>query len=670
MDDTKLNRILDDLRTDVNDLLTKSYTSSEVSLDALQDKLSTLSTNFYTLESEMTNLVASINTNSQNITALTQQSENTQTRLDELQTNQTTFTETLATHLLDFSTYAQKVDNQRKVCTQTQQTALDNFNALKEFFEVFLTETEINSATTNVERITALKDYFLALKTHLATYNSAYFNAISQQIDNLETSLNTLQTSYQTLSQTVSALSNSVDALTPRVETLEDGYQTMQDSISALNTKVEKYITPPDPYYVGKSFSDYPAGTIVQTYDYDERIFDIQKTDIITTPTLYFTTETASTGTIKLTQKVCIDDTTTLTMKVYLNTTLYHEQTFSAQADTEHTYEIELFDCNFNQETNENNIYTTFVYTGTNKTMALKYQKIEITSPNARFLNKICPFNAYYCNGMYYLTDCSTGILKTAEIEASKMQSMNDVTWVDTQIPAQECQTGCSYSYTSNKSSLPNKIYKLRRTLSNKLYIGTEEDNFEKTNFSSAYEMDYTAAMYNEYVNFTSTTNIGGNGIYVLYYIPSTNKTNRTTIDINGGDYVKVTGVKFCDGNPETSMPCINLKHCKNGECYLRTSQVANSAEHFQLIDGSISTAIIKNFESVSKFDITVYIKHYDKTIKYDFSYNSTTSPKLTLNSTIEFGTHDKVFEMPNGYYFAVKNKRLLYFKQQEEQEE
>lgn len=653
MDNTKLNRILDDLRTDVNDLLTKSYATSEVSLDALQDQLSTLSTNFYSLESEMTNLVASINTNAENITALTQQNENTQTRLDELQTNHTTFTEMFATHLLDFSTYAQKVDNQQKICHQTQQTALDNFNALKEFFEVFLTETEINSATTNVERITALKTYFANLKTHLATYSSDYFNSLTEQITTLETTLNTLQNSYQTLSQTVSTLSSSVNSLTPRVQTLEDNCQSMQHSINTLTTQVAKYLTPPDPYYIGKSFTDYPAGTIWQTYDCDERIFDFQNTKIITTPTLYFTTETASTGTIKLTQKFSVTDAVTLTIKVYLNQTLFSEQTFSTQASTLHTYEFELFDCNFNQETTANNIYTTFTYTGSGKTISLSYQKVEITAPNARFLNKICPFNAYHFGGMYYLTDCTGGTLKTAQIEASEMHNMDNLEWVDTGIPAIDCVMCGDYSKNSDNTYNPLQVYYLRRGLDYNVYSGTIEDGIS-TLLKDRLQIDIGDRFANFQHAITKKTN---KATISSYFYAETSRLVDNHAIANDVSNIVYCSTKLLDTTYVTNIAEICIVQNDQANCSLGFF----TSDKHSLVDGINPMCYAYNIQAQYVFKINAYIKHYDKLIKQ--TIQCTTKTDFDTLSTIELGSYDKYFEMPNDDYFAIKNKKLIYHK-------
>lgn len=652
MDNTKLNRILDDLRTDVNDLLTKSYATSEVSLDALQDQLSTLSTNFYSLESEMTNLVASINTNAENITALTQQSENTQTRLDELQTNHTTFTEMFATHLLDFSTYAQKVDNQQKICHQTQQTALDNFNALKEFFEVFLTETEINSATTNVERITALKTYFANLKTHLATYSSDYFNSLTEQITTLETTLNTLQNSYQTLSQTVSTLSNSVNSLTPRVQTLEDNCQSMQHSINTLTTQVAKYLTPPDPYYIGKSFTDYPAGTIWQTYDCDERLFDIQNTKIITTPTLYFTTETASTGTIKLTQKFSVTDAVTLTIKVYLNQTLFSEQTFSTQAGTLHTYEFELFDCNFNQETTANNIYTTFTYTGSGKTISLSYQKVEITAPNARFLNKICPFNAYHFGGMYYLTDCTGGTLKTAQIEASEMHNMDNLEWVDTQIPAVECVSIATFTQNSDYTYSLQRINHLYRSTNYKWYI--KELDYELLNIK---DLD-VFSKFSDSIYFLIKRTINTT-TYSSVYIQASGYTTDITGNINDLDCVTYITSRAHYNEEARSMISMAVRLDDQARCTLGTFDNKTGREN--LVSGINGTLLMYeiNKNSSGNCKVNYYTKHIDKIIKQTIKI--TDSKSFEILSTIEFGYYDKVFEMPNNKYFVIRNKKMSF---------
>lgn len=657
MDNTKLNRILDDLRTDVNDLLTKSYTTSEVSLDALQDQLSTLSTNFYSLESEMTSLVASINTNAKNITALTQQSENTQIRLNELQTNHTTFTEMFATHLLDFSTYAQKVDNQHIICHQTQQTALDNFNALKEFFEVFLTETEINSATTNVERITALKTYFANLKTHLATYSSDYFNSLTEQITTLETTLNTLQNSYQTLSQTVSSIYDSVETAQQTLNSLENTQTKLVSQCENLDGRVElleekvNYLqnqnSGTDPDYSPIPYEQEQSDRIKQTYAKFSRKFLYHTYgSISTSPKAYFYAEKECSGSIKVTFRVNINAFTTINKNIYLNDEIVYTETSNCEVQEMQTYTFTADNITFVQGTNQ--IYSTIARSITSIQTA-EFVEIEVIAPNVEVLNQFCPYHVDSFNGKYYITDCSGENAKMAIIDATKMISVDNLAWTDLGVKANFYRRafGCSYNGEELTQTAFVDVYQYDETLK---FLDEEGNQIYST--ANYLEADWLPQQ-TEIVEFLTLYKGGSTEIFDFENgeLTARDQVGKNLCYCAGAK----NGEKYAVTKPKNYYGIGNMK---DGTCCL-LSNYGYGTKSFPIGIGSNGT-IYLDYIKVYNCDATCYYKYFDKMIRTKLNTKTT---EITILSTYEIGPYEKYFDGINNDYFVVKNGKLKYFK-------
>lgn len=585
MEETKLNRLLTNLRTDVDMLLNNHYNQSDKGVAGMKQNIA--------------NLISKVKDIRDELDTTTQQTMQT------------------AVGFVSFKgQYTSIIEN-----TETKANRV--YDYFVEFLGYFLSEAQKLEQVDIFDRMEVVGPIITNLRDHLENFTNAVqssdFEALSTQVEDLETSYETLQTQYNT-----------------------------------LQNKVNQYLTPPDPYYIGKSFTDYPAGTIWQTYDCDERIYNFQNTQIITTPTLHFTTEQSSTGQIKLTQKFSVNDAVTVTIKVYLNQTLLSEKTFSTQANTEHTYEFELFDCNFNQESTANNIYSTFTYTSTGKTITLTYQKVEITAPNARFLNKICPFNAFYFDGMYYLTDCTGGTLKTAQIEANEMHNMDNLTWTETNIPAVECVMGGSYTFDSDNTAHEDKVHYFRRGLDNLIYSG---DISEGISTLQKYVSQLDSITYRNTSVSLSVKSTDVSKCYYSFYNPSTKTINNLIARQNDNDGISCSGAKSYQDTHYTTLSFCMIQN-NQGQ---NTIGAVNTASRFSVLDGINSTMIAYDFKSDYKYKLRMYIKHKDKLVMQ--VVNKTDTNAYELLSTTELGTYDKYFEMPYDDYFAVVNKQLFYYK-------
>lgn len=665
MDDTKLNRILDDLRTDVNDLLTKSYTSSEVSLDALQDQLSTLSTHFYSLENEMSSLVASITANTVDIASLKKENTNNQTQLDNLQTQTDNLQAVLSAHTQEYATHKQEFETQKTQVNQIQQTTLDNFNALKEFFEVFLTETEKNSATTNLERITALKEYFSTLKNHLETYNSTYFTAISQQIDSLQTRLDALQNSYTELAQTITTLSSNMDSLTPRVENLENDYQIMQNSITTINNNIQKYLTPADPYYVGKSFSDYPAGTIVQTYDCYEQIFELEHASTVSTPIIYFCAEPNSSATIRAHIEFFeYNQYDNVLAKVYVNdVAVCLEKIDVADANTSYSFDTALYGIALNETERGNNIYITISpegYTFGDRNTQITKVVVEIIAPNVEIINKPMHFNAEHLNGVYYLSDTTTGYAKIAQINSNEMHNMDNLTWTDTDIKCLTYKTvGAVTKYQSNFTL--DKFGYFYMDMSNNGHV-IYPDLYDARDNLSVW-MDWCANNDNA-PHFVTLRSSGAN--YINIITPTEPSSYKVYSGKQTTNLAKVVGLRCAgDYGNENTTQYVNISIDINGIARLNASYNPSSSYSFELGYFTDATLYLHDYEDSKKYYLTCYLKKFDKIIKKEIEYNNKV---FSLLDTVEIGAYDKFFQMSNNDYFVIKNNQLNYHKFEEDE--
>lgn len=555
-----------------------------------------------------------------NISSLTTKVQEIRTELDN--TTEQTFITTFA--FADFKNeYTPKIES-------TETTANRVHDYFVEFLGYFLSESQKLEQVDIFDRMAVMEPIITKLRDHLDNLSSE--NGVSAE---------------------------EFEALSTKVDSLDTAQSDLQTKYNALQQQMERYLTPPDPYYIGKTFTDYPAGTIWQTYDYDERFYAFEDSTSITTPTLYFTSEQASTGTIKLTQKFSVNDTGTITIKVYLNGELIGEQDYSTQADTEHLFEFELTDCNFNQESTANNIYTTFNYSTIRKTMKLTYQKVEVISPNARFISKNCPFDAYYFDGVYYLTDCTGGTLKTAQIEANEMHNMDNLTWTETNIPAVECIIHATYQHDSTFQYHPDKLYYFRKTFDEKYYVGDLTDGI------SLYLKD--AKQLDSYVNANSSMSFAGTrynneyGVFCIY-TPGTTNISAIQIDKTVSGYSRYSAAKaIVPKHYNTSTP-IAIR--QDNEANTIIGYICDAT--VPILSGINCTLIVCELTKTYNYTVNAYIKHCDKIIKQKIKCTSQTT--FEILSTTEFGTYDKVFEMPNNDFFAVKNNKLHYFKMAEEE--
>ena len=655
---------IDSLAGDIQNLKDTSTSTNDgtstVALDNLQSAITTNRGNIALLRQ-------SVNTNTDNIALI-------QTSISEINESLTLLEnslQTLQTNVLANGDSITKLQNgvstNSKSITALQNSVANNSNSIKEMQSIAEKTNELTSGLGELQtQINVLETSVNSKQDALTAGDGIVINngVVSANIDlsskqDVLTAGNGITIENNVISSTGGTVS---EELTNQVNENTTNISNLQGRVTTLEGQVAKYLTPPDPNYTGKSFTDYPAGTIIQTYDYDERKYNLTHKQMLTTPTLYFCAEQSSIAKITITSDVSLQTAGIIKIKTYLNDSQIDEQNFDILTDcTLQQISFDIYDVNLSEDTKANNIYTTLSYNNASgNTITLKYQKVEIVSSNIMFLNKLCPFDAFYFNGKYHLTDCSSGTIKIAEIEAENMHNMDNLTWIDTLIPAQECLSVGSYNIFSGGIIELNELYRVKRTLENKFFVGVIENNFQKKECYNVIELDYITQFHN-FIYFVSKTNVT-NGVGMPFYDPTKDYWGRTNARTDENLCIKLSGYRYYGTIAKTDLPLVNIKHNQNGECYLQDKMGSGTITTCKLADGNISSLIIKNYESTSKFDIRAYIHHYDKTIQYDISYNKNATEPFIINSAKEIGTYDKVFEMPNNYYFAVKNNQLNFY--------
>ncbi len=623
MDEKKILKQLDNVKTDMDKLLKRYYDSSENGVIGIIDKVNTA--------------VETVNENSAKITENTTKIEENSQKIETNTTNIATNTENIATNTTTLADHTEQLRNHENAITAIGWT-------YRESISVRLNDLETKAIQAS-DNIDVLRDGLLTEEEQQEVTNTVHTEESKKRNEFLKIILPKIRA--------------HVDSSTGEGTDYSAEIEAINSQIASINSKLSKIEIPTDPNYTGKTFTDYPAGTIIQTYDYDERKFNINSTTNITTPTLYFIAEQEANSTIKIYSKIKVLLPATLTIKTFLNKTQIEERVVEVTTDTEQDYYFEYTGQALNTESKANEIYQTIVYSGSNNTMFLTYLKTEVIAPNACFLNKLCPFNAYCVNGEYLLTDCSSGTLKIANIPVNEIKNINSVTWTDTQIPALECYMEYTFTKNSDGTFTPDILQYFIRSTDHNMYA-LDPNNFSTQTLLNNVNMFDTVTQGNSFVMFTcSMKNKKSMENYVYY--PETKNLVSMSTKLTSGDYFMFFGSKLYNNNT-TNIPTIyGTAVTKTGDCSY--GSILRDTNRWQLHSGTNVTMRYYDFVENTNYHANLYIKYYDKMLKTHIKqYNST----VTIIETTEFGNHDKVFEMPNNDYFAVKDNKFYYYKLQD----
>lgn len=724
MEETKLQRILMELRTDLDMLLERYYSGAT---KEMQEKLSSLSTlvtelqtKVETLDSDNTtnktdiesikadivnikskceefttniaNLQSSVTQNTSDITDLTTRVTTAETDIDDLQTLTASHTETLNDHwdkmmllLAEAISMTTKMSN-----AEERITALENSSATgnPEISKADITalqtqvdalETEVDSlttkVTTNTTNIADLTSRVNTNTTNIAT-NTADIVLLKTTTENITSTVSELQTTVATNTQNISNLQSTISTNTTNIQTNTDNISALQSQVNtnteniatttaniatntaniATNTTNiatlmafrDSLLTPPDPYYNPKTFSDYPAGTILQGYAKFSRKYDLVM-NTLKTPTVLFTAELGSSGKIFFRIKFSSTITFNGTINLYQNGNLVYQEQYSfnntsKEFDLERTVNgLTLQQSNlFYLQINSNN---TLQYT-------LTFYELQLLAPNAEIVNSISPFNVEYFENKYYISDCSSGIAKIAEINVTDMHNMDNLSWTNTEI---ECLT---YKTTFDTKKFadtyaPNKRIDYYQKADTKIYFENKSNN-EISNTQEFCNLDwipvnesitYFTAIFKKSFALTNAT------YFTMFnYVNSTNKP-----------YYFTTGARYLQPYNDFVSRRFIIYTKETGENFIKR---LDSYTNFSLNIG-LGTNVHFYYKSYND-DIILfdcYMKYYDKIIKKTISFTNTNG--FSITSSTEIGAYEEYFEGANNDYFVVKAGKLEYHKKQ-----
>ncbi len=591
MEQTKLNRLIDDLRSDVDMLLNNHYDLSESGVAGMRENISQITTKIESIQRELTQTHEQAIITAQNLMAY-----------DIQYTNHTERAYSLSNDLEQY---------------------------FKDFLEYFLNATEKTKDYDLEDRIKVLKPVMTKVRDHLDNL----INGDGSQISSAD---------FEELSSTVDDLQDTCQSLTTKCDNLQ--------------LQLNKYITPPDPYYVGKSYSDYPAGTIFKSYDFDERDYYFETTNrtSLTTPTIYFCTEIGADGSCTITHTLAVQNTTNVCIKTYLNGTLFDERLVAMEAGTEQqNVSYTLYELPLNQESRANNIYCTVQYQGTVSENIITYThiKTEISAPNADILNKLCPLDAIWINGKYYLTDCTTGHIKTFEIDEDQMHNTDTIEWTDTGIEAMECKTTHNMVKYNFNFKMGTEVYKFKRTKDFKLHAGQLQNNFESSTLT--YEIISFDSV--NYPQIYPTCCYGYQNASFGIYLE--NGAFGTFITEPADDLVKTKGIKVFDKLIADNFYIYGAYIMKDGRVCIKRKGI--NYPFIELGYGSDATIYLEEYTTYNNLTLNVYVKRFDKIILYKVKV---LNGNFTVTETIEVGSYDLYFEMPNDKYFVIKNNQLKFY--------
>ncbi|MGN1212710.1 MAG: hypothetical protein ACI4TZ_01590, partial [Christensenellales bacterium] len=523
---TQHSQDVEDISTDIANLSTQH--SQDV--ENLSTNIASLSTDIANLTSQhnqdtntLTDNISNLtNKHNQDVETLTTQINENKTRLDALEQNSNTSNnDEIESQISELST---------QVASNTERLNVLEENVSNVDFENL--QQTINTLTTQVEQNTeVIQDY----QTTTENLQSACEN-IETEHQNLTKQNQNLQAIVNANTTDIQNLQNQVDINTAKIEILQNSgtsggsseldlvdltEQVEQNTTDIANLQAQqnintadiatllafkqRFTTPTDEHYCPKTYSDYPAGTIIQTYACYERELYLYNYNLITTPNAYFLAEAGSEGTIKITLDIKTDATTTqeLLIEIYLNNNLISSQLISATPEIK-TYNFTIYDTALNTETKQNTICCK-IKPGSYNRFYLYHAKVELIAPNADIIEINKPYNVEYMDEKYYVSDCADGRAKLAVIKKDDMFNMESLNFEDKGYDAQSLVVGASTkSYES--TYVLNDFVEIYTQKNNLMYYSSKINNTVES--SSNYKnMDWLAYKTNNTKFVTSNAN-------------------------------------------------------------------------------------------------------------------------------------------------------------------
>ena len=560
---------------------------------------------------------------------------------------------------------------------------------------VDLTEIEnaISKNSSDIEALQSTKQNNLTAGSNIGITN----NVISANFDTsgLQSQITNLQSTKQdtlVAGSNISIINNTISATNTKYTagqniTIENGVinaiinqsgdKEMNSNISKINTniaKIREQIAICSSKIAGEE-TEYDQ-TITRNYDKYERELEIVGTKTIDTPSVLFATypyftkvEDGQSPRYPITinyqveLKIKANQQDNISFLVYDNDFAIYEGNIQIQSANQE--QTQSFSTYFASSTDSHCFYITFTSTNSSTQITLKNLSLEVVAPNVTVLNKIEPFNVtfnYYTN-KYYLSDCSTGYLKTCEIDANNLTSTGDIVWNNTDIEAQSYNT-YFIGETDNTSSQVGKQYAILTLKNNTvkivdLYDGTLSYTFPVGTFKV--EPIMTKRDFSQLYYYTINKNV--NMLYYCELSQSMILSNQTGCGIRT-DVADFYAIK--NNNNYLSYASSYLGYMtlfKNGTAQYVLSRYAGTTQIAKDFDFVDDTKIYMDvcYDS-SKFDYTVLVKQYNNYYSLSLSYVYGT---YTWGNPILLGEYDNLFIGANNNFFAVSNGEIIFIPNQ-----
>ena len=517
--------------------------------------------------------------------------------------------------------------------------------------------------------------------------NQSQLDAIEKDISSFKHNFSVIDTNFDNLFNTVSEIDNTntkqaeqisvlfakTNGNATRIEALEplqsrtvqirkdlSALQTKHDAdISDLTRQIEILKQPIDDSYHPKTYSDFPAGTILKTYDFFEMEMESTEIGALTLPIVCFCAEAESEGTLKIkfNYKYAVDNLELL-VTVFLNgENLFQDKIKSETATEWQTYQKSLEGIALNKTAKANMVKIMCQPTYT-KAFSINYVKVELLAPNADLINKQIPYDVEIIDGYYYITDCSTGTAKIARAKFEDVKNIDALQFETTTFKAKKLVVGqrCK-SYSSNY--VLDDIHYLYRGWDNHVH-----------SYSFANNNDYRIT--DQFISFDWLPN--RNTVLNIAIANSQNDARTMTLMASNTNYTTYTTQNSPKNfainhafKPFTSI----LKHIDsryplalvdlNGEVWLY-STYSSDRKTISLGYGTNIRAYYKNYKNENSYDLSVFVTKFDKIVNYDITFLKTADTPYTINSTTEIGSYDDYFEGANNDYFVVKGGKLQHY--------
>ena len=562
-------------------------------------------------------------------------------------------------------------DNVKKVNSSSTSNSADinsvneQLNSLKN--TVNNLQTNVSNlqylANSNNSQIQSINATLTTLQNQIATLEQSV-NSNTANITTLEQNVSTNTNSISTINTTIEQINNSLSLINTQIEQLQNSSTSScdcEEQMTAISTKVTSMETIVNNFTtlikdrnraIDTTFTQIDPETVVQTYDCMEKIYDYTGTSTYHSGLFEFCVQEGTTAcTLKIILSM-ICKNSSVAGKANFNLYLNGSSTPITKEIVYRTLYLPItltFDLPI---TTAGNFFYFTVNTTNSVTMHFTKAKAEVLNcTNPIFLNKVCPFSVDYFNGTYYLTDCTGEYAKIAQINASDIATISDVTWTETTYKAQGAVTVGKISKTQTPYFVDSvaRFYLLKDcslvcdsdTLSQAIANSSNKYAYIANNYLSNSFSCLALSMYGTEKIKTFDFSIANSSSISL--------SNYNTDTITAY-FASIKTKKDSFDRAESSI--LRAAQNLNGDCEFRYR-----ATKIVLTKGRILHAYSDYISG--NYVYTVYTQVYNQIVKFVVKYTTT----FSIESSQVVGTYDNYFEGVNNDYFVVKDNKLYYYK-------